>query len=896
MPSNPPPASSLRVPRWTRLLLTAVFGVLTLTALTVVPAYANQIFVTVTGSGTQLTLDVEPSDSIENVKAKITDKAGYPAESQTLTYNGTVLDDGRTLADYNIGSNAVLTLTLTEQPVVLSSGCTTLNDPKYDATYANAGSGPTADVALPTNLEFFAGEKVTITGTVPAANKPRNGQFNFRDLDLSTTYAASPVFLGDADVSQAVTYTFPAATTAGRLDLAASPGAKIKLSPTLTFEVSCGAPVAPVAVGVVSGDGSVTATVTPSGVAGGGDVRSYTVTSTPGGKTCTVAKAASPLSCAVTGLTNGTAYQFSVTATGPSGTSVASPLSAPVTPVAVVKVPVSVVADSTQSKVFGNDDPAAFTYTVSGLAPGDVLSKAPTCIRVAGEGVGAKTVTCSGAEADAKYAITYESGTFTITKAPITVTPTGQSITYGDTLPASYPFEVTSGSLVGDDKVTGTCGVTGTPTAVGKYKITCEVTAGPNYDVSVADAFLTIAKKDGVVTPDPQEITFGQEDPEFTYSVSGLASGDTLDTEPTCGVDGAHTNAGSYTITCSGGSDESYDLDQTKTTTLTVKKASFTVTGKNATKVYGTGDPAVFGYTVAGVDATTTAPNCGVTGTHVNVGEYKIVCSGASAGPNYVATYVDGVFTITKAALTLTADNKTRTTAQANPTFTATATGLVNNDTPATAFTGAPVLSTTATSGSVAASYPITITAGTVASMNYTVSYVSGTLTVTAVGVADTDGDGLTDTQERALGTNPAKADTDGDGLKDGAEVNGTTITSKVRLSGKSFTAIGLVKTNPLKADTDGDGLTDGAEVAGYTLTTKVLTPSGSYVIGFVQTNPTKADTDADGVNDKVEITGSANSRYGSKASNPLNWDTDNGGVSDGNEIKNRNDPNTAGR
>ena len=50
-----------------------------------------------------LTLDVEPSDTIENVKAKLQDSAGFAIESQYLYFGGTLLEDGRTLGDYSIG-------------------------------------------------------------------------------------------------------------------------------------------------------------------------------------------------------------------------------------------------------------------------------------------------------------------------------------------------------------------------------------------------------------------------------------------------------------------------------------------------------------------------------------------------------------------------------------------------------------------------------------------------------------------------------------------------------------------------------------------------------------------------------------------------------------------------
>jgi Tol biopolymer transport system component len=135
-------------------------------------------------------------------------------------------------------------------------------------------------------------------------------------------------------------------------------------------------------------------------------------------------------------------------------------------------------------------------------------------------------------------------------------------------------------------------------------------------------------------------------------------------------------------------------------------------------------------------------------------------------------------------------------------------------------------------------------------------------MTVAAeIGQRDSDGDGLTDSEEIEIGTDPNNPDTDGDELWDGDEV--------------------LRGTDPLNPDSDGDGLSDGEEV--LRRATDPLNPDTDNDVlndgEEVQrgTDPLKPDTDLDGLLDGDEA---------QRGTDPLNPDTDADKLTDGQEVQ----------
>ena len=162
------------------------------------------------------------------------------------------------------------------------------------------------------------------------------------------------------------------------------------------------------------------------------------------------------------------------------------------------------------------------------------------------------------------------------------------------------------------------------------------------------------------------------------------------------------------------------------------------VSAKSQTTIYGAALPAL-AYSIGGFvngdtpgTATTGAPVVSTTASSASpIGTYAITAAaGTLRAGNYTFVFAGAVLTITPASLTVTANNISMKQGAALPALTFTADGFVNKDTLASAATGSPALTTSATSASAPGVYEIGISQGSFAASNYELKFVRGKLTI----------------------------------------------------------------------------------------------------------------------------------------------------------------------
>ena len=341
---------------------------------------------------------------------------------------------------------------------------------------------------------------------------------------------------------------------------------------------------------------------------------------------------------------------------------------------------VTVTADD-KSKNYGEDDPV-LTATVTGLVNNEDESLIAYALsREAGDGAGTYEIEPTGEETQGNYAVVYETGVFTINRATVTVTAVDAAKVYGANDPAFVANA--TGYLLGDTfEVVYT--VSREPGEdVGEYSIvpSGEAEQG-NYAVVYENAVLAISPAAARVVVDAKTKTYGSADPKLTATVEGLVNGDGADAIAYTLSREAGEDAGTYAIAASGAALQGNYAVEYAPAALTVVRAVATVTALDAAKVYGEEDPE-FVATVEGLangdDASAIAYVISREAGEV-VGEYSILPSGEAVQGNYTVEFAPGKFAISKAALTIAADDKSKTYGENDPELTATVTGLVEWD------------------------------------------------------------------------------------------------------------------------------------------------------------------------------------------------------------------------
>ncbi len=644
---------------------------------------------------------------------------GTAATAITPSYSGFL--NGDTAASLTTQASCTTTATPTSDVGTYPSSCTGAADPNYDITYVGGTvtvtPAPVTITALSTSMTY-GGSVPTVSPTIDGLQNGEGASVLGGGLTCTTTASpTSPVGAYDSscsgavDSNYAITYVDGSiAVTPAALTITASSG-------TLTYGGDVPA-IAPTVAGLQNGED---ASVLGAGLACG-----------------TTATTTSPVGEYPSACTGASDSNYSITYV--AGT------------VDVTPAPLNITASS-GSSTYGDPAPT-ISYAVDGLQNGEtsaVLGAGLQCetSAITGSPVGNYPSMCSGA-VDNNYTITYVEGTVSVAPAPLTITASSASVTYGDSVPdvtASYVGFVngdTSLSLA-TPPVCSTTASSGSP--AGTYTTSCSGAADPNYTISYASGAVVIGTADLLVVASPATMTYGDTPPAVTATYVGFTNGDTagsLTTPPTCSTPATSSSpAGTYAVTCSGAADGNYTISYVDST-VTVAPAPLTVTASSGSQAYGSAapniTPAYSGFVNGDTAASLTSPATCLSAAlpTSSVGSYDSSCSGA-ADSNYTIGYVDGTVAITQAALTITASSDSAVYGGTVPAIVPQVSGLQNNED--VSVLGADLsCSTEATASSAVGTYPSTCTGAS--DSNYSISYVDGTVVVAPAAVTVTASSG----------------------------------------------------------------------------------------------------------------------------------------------------------
>lgn len=395
------------------------------------------------------------------------------------------------------------------------------------------------------------------------------------------------------------------------------------------------------------------------------------------------------------------------------------------------------------SREYGDDNPQ-FSSTYTGFVNNEdasVLTSHGTysTTATAKSDVGNYTIKQTGATAQ-NYVFEYEDGTLTVDKAPLTMTANDKTMTYGSTIPtldAKYEG-LKNGETQPAWKSEPSITTTATSASkVGTYPITIGNADAKNYQLTINNGMLSIIKAELTVKADNKSRTYGEANPDFTLSYTGLKNNETVpewETQPIIETTSdVKSPVGTYPITVKDAKAVNYNIT-TVNGTLTISKATLQITPNDATRMYGADNPQ-FTLSYSGLKNNenepewTTEPVITTIATKESaVGNYAIQVTTAEAR-NYTLEKKAGTLTITKAPLSVGVNSYSRKYGETNPTFKLHYSGLLNGET-APEWTEFPTISTVANTYSDVGEYSIVATGGVMKNYEAT-EMISGILTIT---------------------------------------------------------------------------------------------------------------------------------------------------------------------
>ncbi len=318
---------------------------------------------------------------------------------------------------------------------------------------------------------------------------------------------------------------------------------------------------------------------------------------------------------------------------------------------------------------------------------------------------------CGSAEVNFELILTN-----TPTPKPITITADAKNKEYGSADPL-LTYQITTGSLEAGDVLSG--GLTRVAgEAVGDYAINSTL-SHPNYTITYVSDDLTISAKPITITADAKNKEYGSADPLLTYQITAgsLEAGDVLSGRLTRVAGEA---IGDYAIN-STLSHPNYTITYVSDD-LTISAKPITITADAKNKEYGSADPLLtYQITTGSLEAGDVLSGGLTRVVGEAIGDYAI--NSTLSHPNYTITYVSDDLTISAKPITITADAKNKEYGSADPllTYQITAGSLEAGD----------VLSggLTRVTGEAVGDYAIN---STLSHPNYTITYVSDDLTISA--------------------------------------------------------------------------------------------------------------------------------------------------------------------